>query len=162
METINRLLKKQTRTRNNKRSAVVTPEDHTPGLGDEDAENDVTPETPPPAPMTYRWVSSAREDGGERIMQLRFSVPYAAFPATLRPPEPEEGSEDRMDVDPDTKPVVPKFPPVQVLPPPRPRCAVDGCGEVMKYRLPSQWQIGACGMTHLNVLRTAETTTKVS
>ena len=149
METINRLLKKQTRTRN-KRSTVATPEDRTPGANDEEVAEPI-PETPPPPPSCYRWTSSSAEVDGKKIMQLSFSVPISIVPS----PSTATGEGDAMVMDVD--PIV-KVPPdtsqshrdVQ-----SPKCDLEGCGRLRKYRLVSDWKKGACGMEHLKALQAA-------
>lgn len=139
METINRLLKKQTRTRNPKRSALPTPsEDRGTPESDTNPNANASDATPPPLPTMYRWVSAAVVGvDGRRCAEERFHVPGGLHVLEVE----EHGKE--------SKTTVMSAP----LPPPRLRCAVDGCGEVMKYRLPEVWRTGACGMAHLKVLK---------
>lgn len=87
-ETINRLLKKQSRSKTKRN---VAPPVDTPQEGD--AEDAV--ETPPVQliPTMYRWISTSRprplieevddmkvENESERTMSLSFSVPFVALP----------------------------------------------------------------------------------
>ncbi|KAI0310783.1 hypothetical protein OF83DRAFT_829729 [Amylostereum chailletii] len=150
-ETINRLLKKQSRPRN-KRNALATADDRTPGTpnegeGDEEVIVDAVTEILAPVPTFYRWISTSRpppssaSNTSERHMQLSFSVPVAAFP------DPSS-VEMRMDVD-DT--------PGRTKGRETPRCDVEGCAGVRKYRLVRDWTRGACGMDHLRSLERAAT-----
>lgn len=135
-ETINRLLKKQSRARG-KRNALSTAEDRpTPGVGQEDMEEGEEMGSQTPAPPTmYRWVSTTKvppvEGSDERRMLMTFSVPVSimshvateqAQPASTHPP------------------------------PTRPACDVEGCTAQRKYRLVKDWHKGACSMTHLKAL----------
>ncbi|KAI0651734.1 hypothetical protein C8Q79DRAFT_55089 [Trametes meyenii] len=151
-ETINRLLKKQTRARG-KRNALSTAEDrpapgeNAPGEGDDE---DVT-ESPAPPPTMYRWVSRAQpvtktgEEGtqgdalAERTMVLSFSVPTTVLPSV-------ETGDNAMQVD--SIPTVPSRPPHSTPP----HCDVQGCTAVRKYRLVRDFHRGACGLNHLKVL----------
>ncbi|KAI0825198.1 hypothetical protein BC628DRAFT_1410593 [Trametes gibbosa] len=152
-ETINRLLKKQSRARG-KRNALATAEDKpTPGenVPGEGEVEDVT-EVLTPAPTMYRWVSRAQPapkatgDGGaedtpaEQTMTLSFSVPVAVLHSAA-------AGDHAMQVDGE--------PTTSHLPPPRsspPHCDVQGCTALRKYRLVRNFQKGACGMSHLKVL----------
>ncbi|KIP12584.1 hypothetical protein PHLGIDRAFT_21019 [Phlebiopsis gigantea 11061_1 CR5-6] len=138
-ETINRLLKKQSRTKG-KRSALSTAEDRpTPGAGtgsngqevDMDVQDDSGSQAPTP-PTMFRWISttkvSATEGAPEPRMLLSFSVPVSALPQA-----PEEMHNA----------------------PPKPslvHCDLEGCNLARKYRLVKDWQRGACGMEHLKIL----------
>lgn len=143
-ETINRLLKKQSRAKG-RRNALATAEDRdTPvtisrGEGeDEEMEGSTAPT--PIMPTTYRWVSSVKQpvvDGREREMLLSFSIPVAAIPEA----QLSESGEVTMDIDPIPLPNSVK-----------PVCDVAGCGVPRKYRLVKDWEKGACGMEHLKVL----------
>ncbi|KAF4563992.1 hypothetical protein EYR40_002730 [Pleurotus pulmonarius] len=124
METINRLLKKQTRPRG-KKNALANVEDKTNAADDEAADPDAEPAEPPRAPTppnTYRWISSSRNTN----MQLSFSVPIAALPDPSEPPRPPNPSPAK--------------------------CDVEGCSKSRKYRLVKNWNLGACGMDHLKAL----------
>ncbi|KXN86823.1 INO80 complex subunit 2 [Leucoagaricus sp. SymC.cos] len=141
-ETINRLLKKQTRPRNKRGTAL---DDRSPmpsngrkmklktkddegeegEEGDEEEVIDVVEEEV--KPIMYRWTSSKKVDGGTTSMVLNFSIP----PSVAIPP----ASEVQVP-----KPKVPGV------------CAVEGCGQPRKYRLVKNWMVGACGMPHLKLL----------
>lgn len=151
-ETINRLLKKQSRARG-KRNALSTAEDR-PGPGEVagEGEEEETVEVAAPSPTMYRWVSSARSpstpvrgegEKADRIMTLSFSVPVFALP--------QEGSEDAMQVDGRNGSLF--LPPPQRLPPATPpNCDVQGCTSLRKYRLVQDFHKGACGLNHLRAL----------
>ncbi|GJE86018.1 PAPA-1 domain-containing protein [Phanerochaete sordida] len=134
-ETINRLLKKQ--SRKGKRSALSTAEDRpTPGIGQDDVEEGEETGSQTPAPPTmYRWVSTtkmpAMEGSDERRMVMTFSVPISVLPA---------------QADAATQPVPPNPPSAP------PSCDVDGCIAQRKYRLVKDWHKGACSMAHLKAL----------
>ncbi|TCD66370.1 hypothetical protein EIP91_001419 [Steccherinum ochraceum] len=148
VETINRLLKKQSRAKG-RRNALATAEDRDTPIAasrgeaeDEDAYEGSTAPIPV-VPTMYRWVSSVKAlDGGdEKQLALSFSVPVSIIPEPL---EPSESGETKMDVE-----------SVQRLPPPssvKPACDVSGCEVPRKYRLVKDWKRGACGMEHLKVL----------
>ncbi|KAL7285628.1 hypothetical protein PYCCODRAFT_1457021 [Trametes coccinea BRFM310] len=152
-ETINRLLKKQSRARG-KRNALSTAEDkptpgeNAPGEGDEE---DVAEIAAPP-PTMFRWISRAQpvqktdkasgqeSTAEERTVVFSFSVPADALP-------PTQGGDGTMQVD------------QTVAPPAAPqstpsRCDVQGCTASRKYRLVRDFQKGACGLSHLKLLET--------
>ncbi|EIW64790.1 uncharacterized protein TRAVEDRAFT_68517 [Trametes versicolor FP-101664 SS1] len=149
-ETINRLLKKQSRARG-KRNALATAEDK-PAPGDnalgEGEEEDIV-DTPALVPTMYRWVSRAQplpkagEEGEgsvpptERTSVISFSIPVAALPPT------DAAGDNAMQVD---------NPPPRLPPSSPPHCDVQGCSEFRKYRLVRDFHKGACGMSHLKVL----------
>ncbi|RDX55993.1 hypothetical protein OH76DRAFT_1460659 [Lentinus brumalis] len=147
-ETINRLLKKQSRARG-KRNALATAEDK-PGPGEAagEGEYEEAPEAFVPPPTMYRWVSSARslpkeageQEDAERVMTMSFSVP-----ASVLAPK----NENAMEVDGGAVPVPPPPRLPQATPP---MCDVQGCTAVRKYRLVRDFQKGACGMGHLKLL----------
>jgi len=139
-ETINRLLKKQTRPRN-KRGTALDDRSPMPGIGrrirvkvkddegegaeegDEDEAMEVVQEET--KPVMYRWTCSKKVVGNSPSMVLSFSVPQAvALPIMFERPRPQ-GS----DI-----------------------CAVEGCNQLRRYRLVRDWKIGACGMSHLKLL----------
>ncbi|KAI0757123.1 hypothetical protein C8Q80DRAFT_1265093 [Daedaleopsis nitida] len=151
-ETINRLLKKQSRARG-KRNALSTAEDK-PGPGDNapgEGEEEEVVEAFAPPPTMYRWVSTSRPqpkqdaegDGTtDRIMSLSFSVPISVFP------QKDVASAHAMEVDTVTGvPSAPRLPPASAS-----TCDVQGCTALRKYRLVRDFQKGACGMGHLKVL----------
>ncbi|KAJ3780056.1 PAPA-1-like conserved region-domain-containing protein [Lentinula aff. detonsa] len=154
LETINRLLKKQTRPRT-KRTGGEEGDVPDGSSGGSDrpkpAQGPVVPmfkwvstsifvpatgssATPQPAPSTV----SASSNGGiadnsplERRMQFYLAIPVAFLPLedqTIPTPVPL----------PETRPPA--------------TCAVSGCVNPQKYRLVRDWKIGACGMAHLKVL----------
>ena len=158
-ETINRLLKKQSRSKG-KRNALSTAEDRPTPLasgvinaGDLDEENGEAILIPEPViPTMYRWVSSTKtipggandkEETGTRVMSLSFSVPVSVIPKV------EHTDDSAMAVD---QPPAP--PAAPVVPPPRtiPECDIEGCRAKRKYRLVRDFQRGACGMDHLRQL----------
>ncbi|KAJ3507117.1 hypothetical protein NLJ89_g6484 [Agrocybe chaxingu] len=166
-ETINRLLKKQSRPRNKRNnttddrspmptaSGSRTPkvkaktQDAEEGEGDEDEDEDamdVDQQIEEVKPVMYRWVSSLREvpvegDGMEKRMEvaLTFSVPDTLFPTS--PPAPPEVVR-QVDAQAEKERAA-RGPGV---------CAIVGCGKPRKYRLPRDWTIGACDSIHLRVL----------
>lgn len=154
-ETINRLLKKQSKPRNKRvddRSPLPsvsgsrTPKvksnlngedvDDAEGEDDDRDAMDVV-ETPKEfKPLMYRWVSSLRSipvEGAEDTvgMGITFSVPEVLF----TPPTSE--------TTPSEKPRPGAGPGV---------CAINGCGKPRKYRLSKDWTIGACDSAHLRLL----------
>jgi len=142
-ETINRLLRKQSRPRN-KRGTALDDRSPMPGAGrkvkpkikDEEAEEAEEKEEEEPVevaeeepkPVMYRWISSKKVEGESSQMVLSFSVPPVALPPL--PPVDADGP----------RPKVPS------------NCAVEGCGRPRKYRLVRDWTVGACGMSHLKSL----------
>ena len=153
-ETINRLLKKKSGTRN-RRNPLASAEDRTPAThtgNGTPAEGEIDEEesggfTAPPAievvPTSYRWISTLRPSPeappGDKML-LSFSVPTTLLPTSHEPPFDPDG-DTQMDVQ---------------VPLPKPRaaavCDVDGCKEKRKYRLVRDHDRGACGMGHLHVL----------
>lgn len=153
-ETINRLLKKQSRAKG-KRNALSTADDRPAPLAsasnavEAEAEDgaDASAAPAPPVATMYRWISSTRAgpgkaDGGEgEKMVLSFSVPAAALsdaretgsrPAEMQTEGTGNQGQGKESV--------------------QPRCDVQGCSERRKYRLVKDWQRGACNMGHLKVL----------
>ncbi|KAJ6546692.1 hypothetical protein DFH09DRAFT_638285 [Mycena vulgaris] len=148
-ETINRLLKKQSRPRNKRTTALSTstpvevptpavPSDGAASVVDVIEERLPEPEKDAEVPMMYRWVSTSRppeslnaEASSENAssMSISFSVPISVAsigaPASLPAPKSQ-------------------IPAV---------CGVAGCGKDRRYRLVGgEWGAGACGMVHLKVL----------
>ncbi|KAK2467201.1 hypothetical protein APHAL10511_000750 [Amanita phalloides] len=132
-ETINRLLKRQSRPRHRRAMAdVAPPENAEEGEGEEVPEG-VQQVHEEVKPVMYRWISTSRvpgnaEPGGEKTMSITFSIPTIA---TI-PPQAS---------------AAPKV--TQAAPT---RCALEGCGGMRKYRLVRNSSIGACGMPHLKIL----------
>lgn len=174
-ETINRLLKKQSRPKNKRTNTTDSPlppsGSRTPKAkvktgeeggeeveGDED-EDEVVEYVDPPEevrPTTYRWVSSFREVPGQAEceakqtqMTITFSVPESVFlPSEEDSTITTRRSETAMEIDvhPD-----PEWERTRVAKGPG-ICAIEGCGQPRKYRLPMDWTIGACGTDHLRLL----------
>ncbi|OCH96524.1 hypothetical protein OBBRIDRAFT_787081 [Obba rivulosa] len=146
-ETINRLLKKQSRSKG-KRNALSTADDRplmSANVADADVEDMAESVVPTPVmPTMYRWISTSRpkadskmeEAHEEKHMELLFSVPVNA----LSPPVDALRS-DAMDVD-------------ALQRESKAQCDVEGCGAQRKYRLVKNWQRGACGISHLKLLET--------
>ncbi|KAF8197714.1 hypothetical protein K438DRAFT_1718102 [Mycena galopus ATCC 62051] len=159
-ETINRLLKKQSRPRNKRTTALSTatpievptpvaaPSERAGSVGDgidekmPEAENDGDASAPP---NMYRWISTSRAPTAssadseiekpaaeETVMSISFCIPASvSFPfASFDTPPPAEK---------------PKVQPAL--------CGVAGCGKDRRYRLVGgEWGVGACGMVHLKLL----------
>ncbi|KAI0793391.1 hypothetical protein C8Q75DRAFT_750038 [Abortiporus biennis] len=155
-ETINRLLKRQSRAKG-RRNALSTAEDRSTPQASSSNQNGVEDEemgegayTPAPViPAMYHWVSKIEtipplQEGGveEKKMVLNFSVPISVFGSAAA--NNAEAQPTPMDIDGNS--------PGQHLPPPVPNCDVAGCSERRKYRLVKDWQRGACGMGHLKLL----------
>ncbi|KAJ7061841.1 hypothetical protein C8F01DRAFT_1369287 [Mycena amicta] len=168
LETINRLLKKQSKPKGKRGPALAAV---TAAQSDEDidmdrdaaaGEQDNADETPPtplePTLPMYRWLSTSRP------------------PAPPILPTPMDGDADTMQIDapplvssptmsilfcvPDT--LLSALPTASSAHPhlhaslkfqvPR-QCAVDGCSAERKYRaVGKEWDVGACGMVHLKLL----------
>jgi Ino eighty subunit 2 len=153
-ETINRLLKKKSGTRN-RRNPLASAEDRTPAThtgngtpaeGEVDEDENVEVAAPPVievVPTRYRWISTLRPSPdappGDKMI-LSFSVPTSLLPTAA------------LDADGDTKMDVQEQPPS--LPKPRAPavCDIDGCTATRKYRLVRDHSRGACGMGHLHLL----------
>ncbi|KAJ7480747.1 hypothetical protein FB451DRAFT_1238349 [Mycena latifolia] len=145
-ETINRLLKKQSRPRNKRTTALSTatpvevptppvPSDGAVSVVDAIEEKLLEPEKDAEVPTMYRWLSTSRapefsnpEDPS--TMSILFSIPVSV--AALGAPEP--------------RPTLPQ-------PQPPALCGVAGCGKDRRYRLVGgEWGLGACGIVHLKAL----------
>ncbi|KAJ7616403.1 hypothetical protein FB45DRAFT_899121 [Roridomyces roridus] len=172
-ETINRLLKKQSRPRNKRTTAlstappaeIPTPPIETPGSGDEnaavaledtvdlaDAQFLLIPQETDPEPIMYRWISTSRApddadtvtDGDQpKVMRVSFAVP----PSVLPPPS---NSESEVMASDDGRTQVTAPAPLPAV------CGVEGCTAGRRYRLVGgPWGTGACGMAHLKLLQAA-------
>ncbi|KAJ3929304.1 MAG: PAPA-1-like conserved region-domain-containing protein, partial [Lentinula lateritia] len=155
LETINRLLKKQSRPRTKRAGgpsqahsagSSVPPapviSSSTGNRGDikmADAGNVPAQQQPPVEPDKTSLSSSPNDDtlapvsvlespSQERRMQFSLAIPAAFLP-------PENAT---------------PLPLTEIRPPAI--CAVSGCENSRKYRLVKDWKIGACGMAHLKVL----------
>ncbi|KZV65750.1 hypothetical protein PENSPDRAFT_689567 [Peniophora sp. CONT] len=165
MDTINRLLKKQSRPRN-KRNALATADDRTPvsqtNAGTPDVEEEGSMSAPPrpvEVPTMYRWISTSRP--------AAMPIPEAGLPGAVIP----ASAVDEPPAHPAVEPVmVLSFSvPVNALPaannaaptamdvdtPSRkmtPHCVAPGCQLTSKYRLKSNFLQGVCGIEHLKLL----------
>ncbi|KAI0291270.1 hypothetical protein BC826DRAFT_1106026 [Russula brevipes] len=157
-ETINRLLKKKSGTRN-RRNPLASAEDRTPathtGNGtpaegevdeEESGETAVAPVVPvvEVVPTRYRWISTLRPSPdappGDKML-LSFSVPTSLLPASHQPALDADGDTNMEEQEQRSKP-----------PAPPAVCDVEGCTANRKYRLVRDWERGACGMDHLHLL----------
>ena len=156
-ETINRLLKKKSGTRN-RRNPLASAEDRTPAthtgngtpaegeVDEEEIGEVVVPQVIEAVPTRYRWISTLRPSPdalpGDKML-LSFSVPTSLLPTSHQPAE-------ALDADGDAKMEERE----QSLPKPRAPavCDVDGCKATRKYRLVRDHERGACGMGHLHLL----------
>ncbi|KAH9039821.1 hypothetical protein EDB85DRAFT_224034 [Lactarius pseudohatsudake] len=155
-ETINRLLKKKSGTRN-RRNALATAEDRTPATqtgngtpaeGEPEEEESGEVAAVPiveVVPTCYRWISTSRPapdaPSGEEKMTLSFSVPASLLPTSHQVAVEGDG-------DGDVKMEEPRKPAAAAV------CNVDGCTATRKYRLVRDLERGACGMGHLHLLET--------
>ncbi|KAI6104162.1 hypothetical protein F5141DRAFT_171301 [Pisolithus sp. B1] len=160
METINRLLKKQSKSKT-KRNVLSTADDRTPASvtpavvsstrdGSQPPLDAEAPEPVETIPTSYRWISTIKppaaamltttstcddvamsDERTEVKMRLTFSVPVCALPA-----EHVQAQVGQVGIPPGRIPV----------------CDVSGCGHARKYRLVKDWMKGACGMDHLKDL----------
>ncbi|KAH8984174.1 hypothetical protein EDB86DRAFT_2833594 [Lactarius hatsudake] len=157
-ETINRLLKKKSGTRN-RRNALATAEDRTPATqtgngtpaeGEPEEEESEVAAVPivEVVPTCYRWISTSRPapdaPSGEEKMTLSFSVPASLLPTSHQVAVEGDGDGD-VKVGAQEEPRKPPAPAV---------CNVDGCTATRKYRLVRDLERGACGMGHLHLLET--------
>ncbi|CCM00915.1 uncharacterized protein FIBRA_02961 [Fibroporia radiculosa] len=143
-ETINRLLKKQSRAKG-RRNALSTAEDRPSHAASTANGADVEGEDGQAVvvsviPTTYRWKSTSRsadddQNGGEKKMALSFSVPVGV----LQSLEAQNAAAVHMAAD-------------QRHLRPQPQCDVLGCTARRKYRLVKDWERGACDMSHLKLL----------
>lgn len=131
-ETINRLLKKQSRPRGKRQTATSADVDEEI---DPDADESVSATQAPVLPTLFRWVSSSKPDAPA----FSFSVPASFFP------EPAEGENSPAPAAAAVaKPPAPK---------PIPTCDVKGCTLPRKYKLVKNPTMGGCGMEHLKALQ---------
>ncbi|KAF8157234.1 hypothetical protein B0H34DRAFT_798529 [Crassisporium funariophilum] len=164
-ETINRLLKKQSRPKN-KRTNTIDNQSPMPSASgtrtpktkaksqedgedaeaeeDEDEAMEIVEQVEEVKPVMYRWVSSLREvpgDGEEKVqMAITFSVPEALFPPLADGVEEKANTTSRQMED---KIRAARGPGT---------CAVEGCGKPRKYRVPKDWTVGACDSSHLRIV----------
>lgn len=164
-ETINRLLKKQSRPKNKRTTALDdrsplpsvsgsrTPKIKTKSNaqeegeeveGDEEEEEpmDIVEEPPPKEvkPIMYRWVSSLHvvpSHNGDADRQLEMGITFSVPEAFIPPPAKEQDSIELEKIRAARGPGL---------------CAVEGCGKPRKYRAPRDWTIGACDSTHLRII----------
>lgn len=171
-ETINRLLKKQSRPRNKRvnttdsplpQSGTRTPkpklkigEEGDEAEGDEEEEQMETVDMPEEIkPTMFRWVSSLHEKNGEAEenqvqMVIRFSVPESFFPP---PPPPVLPLSEKSNDESRLTQIEENSPLSEIRKARGPGiCAVEGCGKPRKYRVPKDWTIGACGCEHLRII----------
>jgi Ino eighty subunit 2 len=153
-ETINRLLKKKSGTRN-RRNPLASAEDRTPashtGNGtpaEGEVDEDESPEVVAPpvievVPTRYRWISTLRPSPdappGDKML-LSFSIPTSLLPMSHQPPTVDADGDTKMEAQEKPKSRDPAV------------CDVDGCTVTRKYRLVRDHQRGACGMDHLHIL----------
>ncbi|KAJ3901888.1 PAPA-1-like conserved region-domain-containing protein [Lentinula edodes] len=153
LETINRLLKKQSRPRTKRAGgpsqahsagSSVPPAPvissstgnrgemadagNVPVQQQPSVEPDKTTLSPSPNDDALAPVSVVESPSQERRVQFSLAIPAAFLP-------PENSA---------------PLPLTEIRPPAI--CAVSGCGDPRKYRLVKDWKIGACGMAHLKVL----------
>ncbi|KAG7447935.1 uncharacterized protein BT62DRAFT_1074469 [Guyanagaster necrorhizus] len=172
VETINRLLKKQTRPRGGKRNGTTTGTGTPSGVkaqndSDEEAmEVEGSTEEPPPAPIIpvmYRWISSSwplqvdSSPGAEDKVDVDDTVSEEKMDIDgVVGREKNDGNEEgkmilTFSVPPSLLPEGAPRPPAP--PRPIPKCNVEGCKLNRKYRLVRNWDMGACGMAHLKLLQ---------
>jgi Ino eighty subunit 2 len=167
-ETINRLLKKKSGTRN-RRNPLASAEDRTPathtgngtpaeGEMDEDESGEAMIAGTGAAvqaieviPTQYRWISTSRPSPdappGDKMF-LSFSVPASLLPTTHQSAAPDVDADGdvRMETTQEQEP------PEKLRAMAPAVCDVEGCSARRKYRLVRDWEGGACGMDHLHVL----------
>src|SRR5712671_4406848 len=158
-ETINRLLKKKSGTRN-RRNQLASVEDRTPathtgngtpaeGEVDEEESGEVAAALVPVVevvPTCYRWISTLKPSPdappGDKMF-LSFSVPTSLLPVSHQPPLDGDGDAVMVASQEQQQQSKPRAPAV---------CDVDGCTATRKYKLVRDWERGACGMEHLHLL----------
>ena len=166
-ETINRLLKKKSGTRN-RRNPLASAEDRTPathtgngtpaeGEVDEDESGEaataaataIVPAVEFIPPTRYRWISTLRPTPdappGDKMF-LSFSVPASLLPTTHQQASDVDDEGDvKMETTQEQEQEQPRAVTLAV-------CDVEGCSAKRKYRLVLDWERGACGMDHLHIL----------
>ncbi|KAG6330673.1 hypothetical protein ID866_8416, partial [Astraeus odoratus] len=163
METINRLLKKQSKSKN-KRNVLSTADERTPVSVTPAMVSSTRDGSPPPegelqepvevAPTMYRWISTTKKPspgtttttttGAEALEEgknVKTSEPAPmrltfSVPVCALPPDGVQGQDGVVRPPSTAKPI----------------CDVSGCGRARKYRLVKDWVKGACGMDHLKLL----------
>ncbi|KAF7312414.1 PAPA-1 domain-containing protein [Mycena indigotica] len=155
LETINRLLKKQSRPKGKRGPAPAAASVTAPATAaqsDEEKDRDVEieqgdEEIPPNSPVEpslplFRWLSTSRappangettnmEVDSNPSMSILFCVPEALLPPSSPPALPRPSSTANS------------------------QCAVAGCSQERKYRaVGREWGVGACGILHLKLLET--------
>lgn len=168
METINRLLKKQSKSKN-KRNILSTADDRTPvsvtpavvSSTRDGSQPPLEAEMPEPVeviPTSYRWIStikpppaaatltstSTSEDVAMRdnnVAEVKMRMTFSV-PVCVLPAEHVPARVGQVRMPPATIPI----------------CDVSGCGHARKYRLVKDWMRGACGMDHLKDLERQMTT----
>src|ERR1700761_7582379 len=151
METINRLLKKQSSRRAKKEAlaGAASTQISTPLHGDD---SDAEAESGSGGGETkaslkevnmYRWISN--KEG------LSFAIPMGFLPKLRTPPGETESEAQAPASQPQV--TLPNHN-VNLYPArPIPQCSVSGCEAQRKYRLVKSFERGACGMEHLRVLQ---------
>ncbi|KAJ7023590.1 hypothetical protein C8F04DRAFT_1047916 [Mycena alexandri] len=164
-ETINRLLKKQSRPKKQRTTAQAQVQVQSDGGeegeedgGGEDAAGGAGAQQNYGQKPMFRWVSSARRagavaaddekgkakgaDGMDVDLDLDQRITFSVPESFLLP----QSSPAHTKTEEDAKPV-------SAMTPTPARCAVDGCGGARKYRAVGKaWGVGACGLGHLRVL----------
>jgi Ino eighty subunit 2 len=170
---INRLLKKKSGTRN-RRNPLASAEDRTPAAhtgngtpaeGEVDEEENgenaaaaavaaagTAAQVVEVTPTRYHWISTtetplrrAAAPPGDKMF-LSFSVPVSLLPNQSAAPDADAGGDVKMETTKEqeqerkTRAMVPAV------------CEAEGCTAKRKYRLVRDWERGACGMDHLNIL----------
>ncbi|KAF8217462.1 hypothetical protein K438DRAFT_1795033 [Mycena galopus ATCC 62051] len=142
-ETINRLLKKQSRSLKNKRNAAA-PVDEDEDVDMEDGDDAASTMAAMTLPM-YRWVSTSRRPvddpmrAADRPVECESSISFSV-PASFLPP-PNSSEQQQPEIVIQMSAVTPA------------RCAVSGCEKDRKYRAVGKaWGVGACGVGHLKIL----------
>lgn len=111
------------------------------GDDEEDEPMDVVEEPPEEVkPVMYRWVSSLKvvpSSTGNADRQVEMGITFSVPEAFVPPPVNGKESIELEELRAARRPGL---------------CAVEGCGQLRKYRLPRDWTIGACNSTHLRIV----------